>query len=174
MKGGGFMGVPRKYFTNDHIGNILKVMKWAKITLCLISLLLPTFVFAHPGRTDNSGCHTCRTNCASWGLDAGEYHCHNAKTLPQPVEPIKSTYGENGTGYTTPAPEYKAGTANTGQVINASNINQRIKDQVEQEKRAYYKNPHWFRENLISKLEKEFGKSSVIGNYIYTLLPDIK
>lgn len=32
---------------------------------------------AHPGRTDSSGCHTCKTNCPSYGLDYGEYHCHN-------------------------------------------------------------------------------------------------
>ena len=63
--------------------------------------------FAHSGRTDSSGCHTCKTNCPNWGLDYGEYHCHNAKALPQPKEPIKSTYGENRTGYTKPAPEYK-------------------------------------------------------------------
>lgn len=69
--------------------------------------MFPTILFAHPGRTDSSGCHTCRTNCPNWGLYAGEYHCHNAKTLPQPKEPIKSTYGESGTGYTTPEPKYK-------------------------------------------------------------------
>lgn len=68
---------------------------------------------AHPGNTDSSGCHTCRTNCSSWGLYAGEYHCHNAKALPQPSEPIKSTYGANGTGYTTPAPEYKVPSTET-------------------------------------------------------------
>ncbi len=34
-------------------------------------------VLAHPGRTDAFGCHTCRTNCPSWGLLYGEYHCHN-------------------------------------------------------------------------------------------------
>lgn len=34
-------------------------------------------VLAHPGRTDSSGCHTCRTNCSSWGLSYGQYHCHN-------------------------------------------------------------------------------------------------
>lgn len=39
--------------------------------------MMPTMVFAHPGRTDSSGCHTCRTNCASWGLSDGQYHCHN-------------------------------------------------------------------------------------------------
>lgn len=64
---------------------------------------------AHPGRTDSSGCHTCRTNCSSWGLSSGEYHCHRAKTTaPQPKEPIKSKFGENGTGSTQPAPEYKS------------------------------------------------------------------
>lgn len=77
------------------------------IAVFLFVLLLPTFVFAHPGRTDSSGCHTCRTNCVKWGLSSGEYHCHRAKTVtPQPKEPIKSHYSETG-GYTTPAPEYK-------------------------------------------------------------------
>jgi len=62
---------------------------------------------AHPGSTDSSGCHTCRTNCSSWGLSTGEYHCHNAKQPTQPLEPITSHYGEGGTGYTTPEPDYK-------------------------------------------------------------------
>lgn len=35
---------------------------------------------AHPGRTDSSGCHTCRTNCASWGLRNGAYHCHGGSS----------------------------------------------------------------------------------------------
>ncbi len=61
---------------------------------------------AHPGRTDSSGCHTCRTNCASWGLYTGEYHCHNAKSSYQPLSPVTSTWGDGGTGYTSPAPEY--------------------------------------------------------------------
>lgn len=79
----------------------------------LLTLTIPILSFAHPGRTDSSGCHTCRTNCSNWGLSTGEYHCHNAKALPQPKEPIKSTYGEQGTGYTTPAPEYKTPITNT-------------------------------------------------------------
>lgn len=65
-------------------------------------------VFAHPGNTDSSGCHTCRTNCANWGLSYGEYHCHNAKGLTQPEDPIRSHYGEGGTGYTEPWPDYSA------------------------------------------------------------------
>lgn len=43
---------------------------------------------AHPGRTDSSGCHTCKTNCTEkWGLSYGEYHCHNApKSTPSPTK----------------------------------------------------------------------------------------
>ena len=81
--------------------------------ICLLCIVNFLFVFnislAHPGRTDSSGCHTCRTNCSSWGLSSGEYHCHRAKTsAPQPEEPIKSHKGEDGQpGFTTTAPDYK-------------------------------------------------------------------
>lgn len=82
-------------------------MKKIILSLIVSTLIIPSISFAHPGRTDSSGCHTCRTNCPNWGLSTGEYHCHNAKAVPQPLAPIKSTYGENGTGYTSSAPEYK-------------------------------------------------------------------
>lgn len=85
-----------------------------KIRLFIILFVVLGFMFsvatpilAHPGRTDGSGCHICRTNCTSWGLSYGEYHCHRTKALPQPLEPIKSHKVEGGTGYTTPASEYK-------------------------------------------------------------------
>lgn len=73
------------------------------ILIFLFSLALPATVSAHPGNTDASGCHTCRTNCSKWGLSTGEYHCHRAKTLPQPKEPIRS----HNNGTTEPWPEYK-------------------------------------------------------------------
>lgn len=47
---------------------------------CSIFLFNPNVVFAHPGRTDSSGCHKCNTNCAKWGLNSGEYHCHSGNT----------------------------------------------------------------------------------------------
>jgi len=48
--------------------------------LLVLGLYIYSFpVFAHPGNTDSSGCHTCRTNCPSWGLSYGEYHCHTPK-----------------------------------------------------------------------------------------------
>lgn len=67
----------------------------------------PIIVFAHPGRTDSVGCHTCRTNCLNWGLSYDEYHCHRSKGMPQPKEPIKSHLNKSGAGYTEPASEYK-------------------------------------------------------------------
>ncbi len=76
-------------------------------------LLSPAFASAHPGNTDSSGCHTCRTNCPKWGLSTGEYHCHNAKTLPQPKEPVRSIKSDTGRGITVPAPEYKEGKSPT-------------------------------------------------------------
>ena len=57
------------------------------LTIVTIFLLLPSNIFAHPGRTDSSGCHTCRTNCESWGLSYGEYHCHNGGGSA-PIQPI--------------------------------------------------------------------------------------
>lgn len=63
-------------------------------------------VYAHPGGTDSLGCHTCRTNCSSWGLFSGEYHCHQSKGFTQPSDPISSHWGDGGSGYTTPEPSY--------------------------------------------------------------------
>jgi len=48
-----------------------------KITILFSCLITFSSVSAHPGNTDTNGCHTCRTNCAKWGLSNGQYHCHN-------------------------------------------------------------------------------------------------
>lgn len=78
------------------------------IPILIISIfIIPNISFAHPGRTDSYGCHTCRTNCSNWGLSTGEYHCHQSKGITQPKEPIKSIRNEDGVGKTVPAPEYK-------------------------------------------------------------------
>lgn len=46
------------------------------LSLALLVVHEPQRASGHPGRTDSSGCHTCRTNCPSWGLAYGQYHCH--------------------------------------------------------------------------------------------------
>ena len=49
-----------------------------KVTIIVaIILILAIDVSSSPGRTNANGCHTCRTNCAQYGLQDGEYHCHN-------------------------------------------------------------------------------------------------
>ena len=56
-------------------------MKKIKIIfICCLILLIPNKIYAHPGRLDGKGCHTCKTNCSSWGLNHNEYHCHNGST----------------------------------------------------------------------------------------------
>ena len=69
-------------------------------------MFIPVKTIAHPGRTASDGCHYCRTNCSSWGVQWDARHCHSSKGIPQPSEPIRSHYDE-GDGYTTPAPNYK-------------------------------------------------------------------
>lgn len=60
---------------------------WQIVISLIVAFSLVTPVYAHPGNTDSAGCHTCRTNCPSWGLSYAEYHCHNPKSyaLPTPV-----------------------------------------------------------------------------------------
>lgn len=60
------------------------------IVVVLVATAPYSIVNAHPGNTDKYGCHTCKTNCPSWGLKKGQYHCHKAKKLPQPMPSIKS------------------------------------------------------------------------------------
>ena len=69
------------------------------IFISIAMLAMPTNVFAHPGRTDSSGCHKCNsdnTNCAQWGLTDGEYHCHN-KTNNTYTNSKGEVYDKSGT-----------------------------------------------------------------------------
>lgn len=59
------------------VGGIMKKKNLSILVVCLMCLFIPSVVSAHPGNTDGSGCHKCNTNCTKWGLNTGEYHCHN-------------------------------------------------------------------------------------------------
>lgn len=96
--------------------------------------------YAHPGRTDSSGCHTCRTNCPSWGLSHGEYHCHRSKGITQPKEPIKSHLNKNGAGYVETAPEYKIPAKN----VTSNNIKK-------------IKQPEKIKDGWLKRLTRAFG-----------------
>lgn len=61
------------------------------LIIIMIVVLSPLCVEAHPGRTDSNGCHTCRTNCAKWGLRYGQYHCHGRKNSSTSSNTNKTT-----------------------------------------------------------------------------------
>ncbi|MBU5210548.1 copper amine oxidase N-terminal domain-containing protein [Heyndrickxia oleronia] len=50
----------------------------ALLTTILICIPFTINVIASPGRLDGNGGHTCRTNCAKYGLKTGQYHYHNS------------------------------------------------------------------------------------------------
>ncbi|MGE6257030.1 YHYH domain-containing protein [Heyndrickxia sporothermodurans] len=68
-------------------------------------------VLAHPGRTDSNGGHTCRTNCAKWGLKTGEYHYHNGGGSGGGSSPRTST----------PAPSYSQADVDRGRKSGQKN-----------------------------------------------------
>jgi hypothetical protein len=83
----------------DTIFLAVYIQRTITIFLAILSayLLFPQVVNAHPGRTDANGGHTCRTNCASWGLGDGEYHSHGGGG--------SSSGGSSGGSYIAPIQE---------------------------------------------------------------------
>ena len=64
---------------------------WVLVGTAALTAAVPPAA-AHSGRTDSSGCHTCRTNCSKYGLRTGQYHCHgggrsSASSRIQPPPP---------------------------------------------------------------------------------------
>lgn len=59
-----------------HKGYMMKNMKYIFL-LTLVFMASPLFVNAHPGNTDSSGGHYCRTNCSSWGVPWNQWHSHS-------------------------------------------------------------------------------------------------
>ncbi len=51
------------------------ILLWMLVGTAAFTAAVPP-ASAHSGRTDASGCHTCRTNCSKYGLSNGQYHCH--------------------------------------------------------------------------------------------------
>ncbi|NQX45364.1 MBL fold metallo-hydrolase [Paenibacillus tritici] len=79
------------------------------VFISLVLILLPVIAEAHPGRTDANGGHYCRTNCAKWGLENGEYHYHNgggSKPAPAATKKpaVKATTKPTSKPAATPAP----------------------------------------------------------------------
>ena len=87
-----------------------------RLGLCCSLVLVPALLSvsiasAHPGRTDSSGGHTCRTNCSSWGLSTDEYHYHGGSG--------DSSASESNTTTTPPARPRVVGKAIPGTSLTA-------------------------------------------------------
>ncbi len=64
--------------------------------LSLTALLIPAFVWAHPGPTDDKGCHFCRKNCDVWGegVKWHKKHCHGKNEMPVPQDLKRYSMGK--------------------------------------------------------------------------------
>ncbi|WP_299087561.1 YHYH domain-containing protein [uncultured Metabacillus sp.] len=64
-------------------------------------MLTPSLASASPGGLDSNGGHTCRTNCAQYGLNNGEYHYHrNGEIVRVPSNtPSKPTVNTSNSAY---------------------------------------------------------------------------
>ena len=70
--------------------------KKALTTLTLIlflgsNIILPSTLFAHPGRTDGNGGHYCRTNCDQYGVPWNEWHSNSGSNPAPPVASIDTS-----------------------------------------------------------------------------------
>ncbi len=67
-------------------------MQIALLTLVVVRTASPAL--AHPGGLAADGCHYCRTNCETYGLETDTRHCHEdtaaPKNVPGPVYVIPS------------------------------------------------------------------------------------
>ena len=61
------------------------------LLICLSFVFFTSPAYTHPGRTASDGCHYCRTNCSSWGVEWDERHCHGGYTSPSYTPSFSST-----------------------------------------------------------------------------------
>lgn len=125
------------------------------LIIVMIVILSPLYVEAHPGRTDSNGCHTCRTNCAKWGLSYGQYHCHGKKNSST------STSSSN----TNKTPTTKVLDSNKNiKSISIDNTNIEVKDTMEYNTYSKVNNIDIILESAKSKYEISNYSNISIGD----------
>lgn len=125
------------------------------LIIVMIVILSPLYVEAHPGRTDSNGCHTCRTNCAKWGLSYGQYHCHGKKNSST------STSSSN----TNKTPTTKVLDSNKNiKSISIDNTNIEVKDTMEYNTYSKVNNIDIILESTKSKYEISNYSNISIGD----------
>lgn len=127
------------------------------LIMIIIVILSPLYVEAHPGRTDSNGCHTCRTNCAKWGLSYGQYHCHGKKN--------SSTSTSTSSSNTNKTPTTKVLDSNKNiKSISIDNTNIEVKDTMEYNTYSKVNNIDIILESAKSKYEISNYSNISIGD----------
>ena len=125
------------------------------LIIVMIVILSPLYVEAHPGRTDSNGCHTCKKNCAKWGLSYGQYHCHGKKNSST------STSSSN----TNKTPTTKVLDSNKNiKSISIDNTNIEVKDTMEYNTYSKVNNIDIILESTKSKYEISNYSNISIGD----------
>lgn len=145
-------------------------MKVLKMLFCLSVLFVvasTTPIEAHPGRTDGNGCHVCRTNCADWGLQQDEYHCHNgggsssSGTTQAPVAPTPEAVAPVAPVvevYTPPVIDYKALGNSDGYTFKKNNPNASLSDAGYSYEDTTYKEEY---NSAFKQAAKELSENSI-------------
>ncbi|MFN0224250.1 YHYH domain-containing protein [Paenibacillus sp. KR2-11] len=79
-------------------------LRKSALIIAILSLTFSSAAAAHPGRTDSSGGHTCRTNCEKWGYEYGEYHYHNGGGSSSTGSSSSGSSSSSSSEAATPAP----------------------------------------------------------------------
>ena len=93
-----------------------------RLLLAVLILMLISEVYGHPGRTNSEGCHTCKTNCEQYGLQYGEYHCHNKTSSNGTINNSNDSTTSSGTTSST-----KTSISTTSKKITTSIKKQEVK-----------------------------------------------
>ncbi len=129
------------------------------LIIVMIVILSPLYVEAHPGRTDSNGCHTCRTNCAKWGLSYGQYHCHGK------TNSSNSNSNSSSSSNTNKTPTTKVLDSNKNiKSISIDNTNIEVKDTMEYNTYSKVNNIDIILESAKSKYEISNYSNISIGD----------
>lgn len=83
--------------TIDRIMVISYTQAMKRAVILFLIFLQPVMSYAHPGKTDRYGGHTCLRGCDEWGLFYKEYHLHDKEGRPIRVKSNKAVK-ESGVG----------------------------------------------------------------------------
>ena len=106
------------------------------LTTSVALLVAPISAYAHPGRTDANGGHTCRTNCEKWGLQYGEYHYHNKPASNSGTTSPAPSQNNNGAVEAKNKQKHSVRLRQRNKELQKNNVKQRKRDSALQKNSA--------------------------------------